>query len=400
MELAAALSQIPLFRELQRLLMAQTGPVNWEIAGQIAQAVSSMGGPGPGPSRGDFSAYEEACRLAELQVSQLTGMEPPGSITRIELVDRTAWAKANLESLHPLVDRLATGLQGSLTGGPLTGSLGPALGESFGAESGAQFGPEESGGMQVGAALGMLGPLILGLEIGFLVGFLSRQVLGQWDLCLPRGDLGRLWFVEPNIAEVQSELELDPRQFQMYLALHEVSHQLHFSALPWLRSHFIAKVERFIDSAEIDSSEAVSRLQSLGDPEQLGRLLSHPEELLPMLITPAQQALAAEIETLMAVVEGYVDWIMEQVAGGMLTEFGKIREGLSRRRVERSSVDRLLEVLLGVDLKPARYRAGVRFVQAVAAAGQLPRLWEGPGSLPTPAELGEPPKWLSRVAFS
>lgn len=382
MELAGALSQIPLFRELQRLLTAQTGPVNWEIAGQIGQAVSQMGGPGPGPSRGDFSAYEEACRLAELQVSQLTGMEPPGSITRIELVDRTAWANANLDALRPLVNRLAKGLQGS---------LGAQLG---------QFGAEEAAGMQVSAVFGVLGPLILGLEMGFLVGFLSRQVLGGYDLCLPRGDLGRLWFVEPNIAELRSELELDPRQFQMYLALHEVTHQLHFSAMPWVREYFTAKVERFIDAAEIDPSEAVTRLQSLGDPEQLSRLLSHPEELLPMLVTPAQQGLASEIETLMAVIEGYADWIMEQVASGMLSEFGKIREGLNRRRVERSSVDRLLEGLLGIDLKPAQYRLGGRFVQAVAAAGALPSLWESAASLPSPLELAEPTKWLSRVAFS
>jgi putative hydrolase len=391
MELAGALSQIPLFRELQRLLMAQTGPVNWEIAGQIGQAVSQMGGPGPLPSRGDFSAYEEACRLAELQVSQLTGMEPPGSITRIELVDRTAWANANLDALRPLVNRLAKGLQGS---------LGSELGSQLGSQLGDQFGAEAAAGMQMGAVFGVLGPLILGLEMGFLVGFLSRQVLGQYDLCLPRGDLGRVWFVEPNIAELRAELELDSRQFQMYLALHEVTHQLQFSAMPWVREHFTAKVERFIDAAEIDPSEAVSRLQSLGDPEQLSRLLSHPEELLPMLVTPAQQGLASEIETLMAVIEGYVDWIMEQIASDMLTEFGKIREGLNRRRVERSSVDRLLEGLLGIDLKPAQYRLGGRFVQAVAAAGALPKLWQSPASLPSPLELAEPTKWLARVAFS
>lgn len=388
MEMTAALSQIPLFRELQRLLMSQSGPVNWEIAGQVARGVAQVRGPGASPTRADFAAFEEACRLAEMRITQATGLEPTGAITHIEVVDRTAWVDANLEALKPLADRLAQGLQGQMGGG-------------LASQLGGQFGGEEGGiSLPIGAAMGVLGPLILGLELGFLVGFLSRRVLGQYDLCLPRGDLNRLWLVYPNIAEAQADMELDPRQFQMWLALHEVTHQLEFTAIPWVRGHFTGLVERFIDAAEIDPSEAISRLQSLGDPEQLQRLLSHPEELLPMLITPPQQAIAREIETFMAALEGYADWVMEQVGTQMLPEFGKIREGLSRRRAERSSVERLLEGLLGIDLKPAQYRQGERFVRAVAAADQMARLWEGPSAVPTADELAEPAKWLSRVAFS
>jgi putative hydrolase len=398
MEMSAALAQIPLFRELQRLLASQGGPVNWEIAGQIARAVAQARGPGASPGRGDQAAYEEAVRLAQMRISALTGLESPPSITRVELADRTAWVNANLEAFRPFVERLAKGLQSQFGGG-----LG-ALGGGFSSQLGLPpFGGGEGEGMAnlgVGAFFGVLGPLILGLEIGFLVGFLSREVLGQHDLCLPRGDPSKLWFVIPNIAEAQQGLELDPRQFQMYLAIHEVAHQLEFTSIPWVRPHFTGLVERFIDAAELDSSEAVSRLQSLGDPEQLNRLLSHPEELLPMLITPPQQELAREIETLMAVLEGYVEWIIDRIGAEMLPECAKIREGLSRRRAERSSVERLLEGLLGIDLKPAQYRAGVRFVAAVAAADQLNKLLEGPAAFPTPAELGEPAKWLSRVAFS
>jgi coenzyme F420 biosynthesis associated uncharacterized protein len=259
---------------------------------------------------------------------------------------------------------------------------------------------EEAAAVPMSAALGMLGPLIFGLEVGFLMGFLSRRVLGQYDLCLPRGDGSRLYFVYPNIAEAQASLELDARQFRMWLALHEVTHQLEFAAIPWVRSHFTELVERFIDAAEIDSGEAMSRLQSLGDPEQLSHLMSHPEELLPMLITPPQQELARQIETLMALLEGYTEWVMDQVGSELLPEFSKIREGLNRRKAERSSVERLLEGLLGIDLKPAQYRQGERFVRAVAGADQLSKLWGSPATLPTPDELGEPTKWLSRVAFS
>ena len=119
-----------------------------------------------------------------------------------------------------------------------------------------------------------------------------------------------------------------------------------------------------------------------------------------MLITPPQQELAHQIESLMALLEGYTEWVMEQVGSELLPEFSKIREGLNRRKAERSSVERLLEGLLGIDLKPAQYRQGERFVRAVVGADQLSKLWESPATLPTPAELGEPTKWLSRVAFS
>lgn len=400
-EIGAALASVPLFRELQRLLMGQSGPVNWEIAGQVSNGVAQMRGSGPFPGPDERSAFEEACRLAEMRIGQLTGLEPPASITRVELVDRARWAEVNLEAIRPLMERLSGGLGGGLGGGLAGGpggGLGGGLGGVFGGSGEEAAG--EAGALGMSAALGMLGPLIFGLEVGFLMGFLSRRVLGQYDLCLPRGDASRLWFVYPNVAEAQADLELDPRQFRMWLALHEVAHQMEFTSIPWVRGHFTGLVERFIDAAEIDSGEAMSRLQSLGDPEQLTHLMSHPEELLPMLITPPQQEMARQIETLMAVLEGYAEWVMEQVGSEMIPEFSKTREGLNRRRAERSSVERLLEGLLGIDLKPAQYRAGERFVRAVAGAGQLNRLWESPAALPSPSELGEPTKWLSRVAFS
>src|SRR4030088_922770 len=389
-EIGMALSSIPLFRELQRLLMAQSSRVNWEIAGQISTAVAQMQGAGDRPGPEEQAEFEEACRLAEMRVGQLTGLEAPGSISKVEVVDPVEWAQANLEAIRPFMERLSAGLGGALSGG--LGNLG-GLGGMSGSE-------EEAAAVPMSAALGMLGPLIFGLEVGFLMGFLSRRVLGQYDLCLPRGDGSRRYFVYPTLAEAQASLEVDPRQFRMWLALHEVTHQLEFASIPWVRSHFTGLVERFIDAAEIDSGEAMSRLQSLGDPEQLSRLMSHPEELLPMLITPPQQGLARQIETLMALLEGYTEWVMEQIGSELVPEFSKIREGLSRRKAERSSVERLLEGLLGIDLKPAQYRQGERLVRAVAGADQLSKLWESPATLPTPDELGDPTKWMSRVAFS
>src|ERR1700738_3213862 len=113
-EIGMALSSIPLFRELQRLFMSQSGPVNWEIAGQICTAVAQMKGTGERPGPDEHAAFEEACRLAETRGSQLTGRETPGSITKVEVVDRVAWGQANLEAIRPLMERLSAGLGGGL----------------------------------------------------------------------------------------------------------------------------------------------------------------------------------------------------------------------------------------------------------------------------------------------
>ncbi len=374
-DLAAALSKIPLFREVQRLLFSQTGPVNWEIARQIARAVAQAGEPAATPSPEERAAFNEACRISELQVVGCTGLEPPTTLARAEILDRAAWADINLEGFRHLIDRLALRLQGELQK-----ERGPSLG--------------------LRPVLDAIGPFLLGLEVGFLVGYLSRRVLGQYDLCLPRGETGRLYFVYPNIVSVERELEVDPAQFRLWVALHEVTHRLQFESVPWVRSHFVGLVERFVDAAELDLSEMMARLSSLTNPDELQRLLGHPEELFPMLMSPAQQQLVGEIQAVMSVLEGYAEWAMDEVGRELLPQFSKMREGINRRRAERSLVERLLARLLGLDLKLEQYRAGERFIRAVAAADQLPRLWEGAENLPTLEETAEPGKWLARVAFS
>lgn len=370
-DLGRALGAVPLFRELQRLLASQAGPVNWEIAGQIARAVAQAGSEQAKPSADDIDALETACRAAELRVSELTGLDPTVT-TETRVLDRVEWAEINLNNFAPLVDRLAT-----------------RLGQTQAPESPVSL-----------SFLNTLGPFLLGVQVGFLVGYLSRRVLGQYDLCYPAGDHGKLYFIHPNIVEVEQELGFDSQEFGMWLALHEVTHQLEFQSVAWTRSHFIELIERYIDGAEVDSSEVAERLRGLSDPEQLDHLLKHPEELLPMLMSPVQQQILGEIQAFMSVLEGYAEWTMNAVGKQLLSEFDKMREGMNRRRAERSPGERMLEQLLGLDLKREQYRAGEKFVTAVAEADQMKLLWEGPGNLPTLEEVAQPAKWLSRVAFS
>lgn len=367
-DLARALGEVPLFREIQQLVAAQVGPVNWEIARQIARAVAGAGGSDRAPTEEVLSDISIACRAAELRVTERTGLELT-STTTAKILGRVAWAETNLAGFAPLIDRLASRL-----GGQMQGAAPPAF-------------------------MSALGPFLFGIQMGFLVGYLSRRVLGQYDLCYPAAEQGCLYFVYPNIVEVETELDLDPGQFRMWLALHEVTHELEFQSIPWTRDHFIKLIERYVDAAEIDSDEVAVRLRSLADPEQLDRLLQRPDELLPMLMSPSQHHVLAEIQAFMSVLEGYAEWTMNIVGAEILDQYEKMREGINRRRVERSSVERMLEQLVGLDLKREQYRAGEKFIQAIAAADGLNRLWESSSNLPTLEEIQEPAKWLSRVVF-
>lgn len=370
-QLGEALSRIPLFKEMQRLLMTQEGPVNWEIARQIARAVAEAGGPGTSPEPGEREEFEEECRLAELRLVHATGLEPLSPVTDVQVLGRAEWADLNLEGLRPLIDRLAARLQGQI-----------------------------GGDQPVATVLDAVGPFLLGVQVGFLVGYLARRVLGQYDLCFPVARAGRVLFVAPNIAEVAGELEVDIRPFRLWLALHEITHHLEFTAVGWSRAHFTGLVEAYVEAAALDPNEILSRLGGLADPERITQLMEHPEELLPMLTNPAQQGIAEKIQAFMSVLEGYAEWAMDAAGRDLLPELERMREGISRRRVERSSVERLLEALLGLDLKHEQYRAGERFVRTVTSAGQMALVWERPDNLPSLEEVREPATWLSRVAFS
>lgn len=372
-DLARSLSQIPLFRELQRLLFSQTGPVNWEIARQIAIAVAEAGTPGVPPNNDDQLAFAEACRIAELHLTRQSGLESPSSAASVRVLTKRQWAEVNLEGMRPFVERFSSKIQ-------LSGEL--------------------QAGMMIQGAMNALGPLLLGIQTGFLIGYLSRRVLGQYDLCLPRAGSEKVLFVFSNILELERELDFEPQQFQLWLSLHEVAHRLEFESIAWPRSHLVGLVESFIDAAQVNSDEVVERLQGVGDPDRLSHLMQNPDELLPLILTDAQRAKINEIQAFLSVLEGYAEWQMRLVGSELLPQFDRMREGMSRRRVERSATERLLEGLLGLDLKREQYRAGEKFVAEVANAEQLDMLWKGPENLPTLDEVNKPAAWLSRIVFS
>jgi putative hydrolase len=367
--LAKALGDVPLFREVQRVLATQRGPVNWETALQVARAVSSTGAM---PVSGDVerAAFEGACRIAELGVVQATGLDPSAHLTSVEVLDRPAWAHITLGELRPLLERLGARLGGQF------GAAGLPLPLTMFADA--------------------LGPFYLGIQFGFFTGCLSWRALGRFDLCLPPARPGRHRLVPQNSARMERDLGVDGRQLRMWLAIREVVHDLTFQSVPWAAPLVKGLVADYVDAAGVDVPAVLARMQEL-PPEDLTRVSEHPEDLGTLLATPAQEAVGARLKVAVSVIEGHAEWAIGKVGAGLLPELAKIREGATRRWVERSAVERLFARVLGIDLEPSDRRAGEQFVHEVAEAGRLPDLWSSVANIPTPDELEKPAAWLERM---
>lgn len=360
--LSRALGEIPLFKEIQRLVLSQTGPVNWEIAGQIAKAILEAGKIAFPTGEVQLAQMEDAVRVAELYITKETGAES-SVLTTVHVVDRKSWAGVNLEGFKPLVERLASRLVGQT-------------------------------GVQI---LDAIGPFAMGVQVGFLIGTIARSSLSQYDLCLPRLPAGHLYFVSPNIIEMERSLQLDPVQFRQWLAFHEVAHQRDMDLIEWVRPRFATLLNDFISSAEVDPERLMSQIQNVADPNQLNNLLERPEDLIPLLMTPAQEVVMQKTGVLMSVLEGLADLRLEQAGASVLPELDRIREATARHRVERSASERMMEKLLGVYLSPQSYRAGARFVKSIAGKDLLSELTKGAMSMPGNDELDDPGAWAQRI---
>jgi putative hydrolase len=370
-ELAGAFSQIPLFREIQKLLGSESGPVNWEIAEQLAHGLAAAGGKEIAGAPELQRQLLDECRLAEMRLAHAIGVGPTSGVAEVEVIDRSQWTKQTLELIRPYVERIATKLEGSAAG-------------------------------NLQAAFGALGPFMIGMQTGMLTGYLSHGVIGGYETPLPRRP-GTITFVLPNATDAAAELEVEERQFLLWIALHEVSRDIEFSAFPWLGEHLVALLENYVDSAELNLDEigkAMEGMGGLGGPEDVSRFLEKPEDLLPMLVTPAQRAIGDGVRSAIAVIEGYSDWAMARAGRDLLPEFDKIKEGMVRRSLEQPTGEHLIQRLFGIDLPPGSRRAAEQFITRIAETSHLENLLAGPENLPSAAELTDVTKWLSRVAFS
>jgi putative hydrolase len=387
-----ALADVPLLREIRRVLLSSTGPINWELARQIGIASAQWGGADESPGEEDRRHLEQAVRLAELQVEELSGLDQPRDVATIRAVRRAEWVEANIESLRGVLEPAAIRIGAAIAkaGGDAVGRTDDDAGEGL-------FGGM---GAQLQQAMGQLSPLLLGAQVGQVLGYLGQRVLGQYDIAIPREGPGTLLFVIPNIAAFERDWSLPQTDFRTWVAMHEVTHRLEF-AQSWTRPHLTAVLEDFLSTLEIDVEGIHDRLAGLdvSDPEAMQRAIEAEEALFGTALDAEQRIKLGRIQAFMAAAEGYGDHVMHVVGARLLPSYGRIDEAMRRYR-ESEQADPVFERLLGVEMKRELYVAGRRFCDAVAELtdeGTLARMWESADAMPSLPEIDEPRLWLART---
>jgi coenzyme F420 biosynthesis associated uncharacterized protein len=245
-----------------------------------------------------------------------------------------------------------------------------------------------------------IGGTVTGAEIGGLVGYLAQRVLGQYELVLiDAASPERLLFVAPNLREAAGRLEVDEADLVAWVAFHEVTHAVQFTSVPWLREHLAGLLRQLLETVDVKVDPtalvrlSVDDLRSLVDRARDGGLIT-------LVAGPERMAILDEMQAVMAVVEGHAEHVMDAVGADALDSLDELRAALDRRRDEKPPAVRLLEKLLGLELKMRQYQLGKAFVDAVVERGgidALNRVWESPENLPSLHEIELPEAWISRV---
>jgi coenzyme F420 biosynthesis associated uncharacterized protein len=334
--------------------------IDWSLAGQVARGLAGLhpaGDPMP------FENLSAPAAESERLVSAYTGLTPAAPLPAPEPVGRPEWIDANLRSLGGVLDPVADRVGGRL--GPLGGAAGG----------------------------------LLALEAGAVSGFLAGRVLGQYEFAVLDPEApARLLFVTPNLGHAADALDADADQLLRWVALHETTHALQFGAVPWLREHLAGLVRELLSGLDVDPRG----LLRLPDVSDLRGLLDSVREngLAFMAVGPERREGLERAQAFMALLEGYAEHVMDAVGATMLADVEAMRAAMDRRRAERSGLLRVLERLIGLDLKLRQYRQGKAFCDGVVARGgiaALNRAWAGPDALPRLDELDDPLGWLART---
>ena len=382
------------FATLSRLMSWTGGPVNWDLATQVAETAAREGDR---PVTAEESrAVAEACRLADVWLDGVTTLPAGGAEARAWT--RTGWLTSTLPSWRQLVDpvaaRVVAAMGGALEQGLSGGMLGENLPEGLPPEMASMLGGMSGGdlGGALRGVMGQVGGLVFGAQVGQALGALAGEVLGATDVGLPLGDVGRAALLPANIAAVGEGLEVPLEEVRLYLALRESAHQRLFAHVPWLKAHLYDAVDAYARGIEVDPQAIERAVGSFdpSDPESLQRAMG--EGMFDLQPTEAQQAALARLETALALVEGWVDAVVDAAAQSLPSSV-QLRETVRRRRATGGPAEQTFAALVGLQLRPRRLREAAAVWAAVAEArGSEGRdaLWAHPDLLPGPSDLDDP----------
>jgi coenzyme F420 biosynthesis associated uncharacterized protein len=340
--------------------------LDWGAAARIGRRVA-----GPGPSTGPAERarlvddFEDAMGEADLLVQDLTGLRLPDSPSRPWVMSRAEWVGRNLRGFEQVLEPAAV----RLLGRRLEGAAAPFRRR------------------------------ILAAQVGAILGYLGRKVLGQYDLFLPPDDRDVIYFVGPNVVELERRHRFPRRDFRRWLAFHEVTHRVQFEGVPWLRTYLASEIASYIGTLELDARKLLERLRRARE-ELEGDAAWREMGILFVLMTPEQRETFRRMQALMSLLEGHGNYVMDRVSEGRVRSAGRMRRTLQRRR-HRQGFERMVQRAVGLDVKIRQYDIGERFVaEVVDRAGPegFARVWERPENLPTLEEVARPEAWVARVA--
>jgi putative hydrolase len=379
------LSKMPLFAELQKLMSWSGGPVNWDLARQ--SAISQLAAGHQPTSEAEQTAVAEALRLADLWLDQVTAL--PSGIERTAAWSRVDWVEKTLPAWGAVIDPLAEKVVAAMT-------------SALPQEAAMSFGP-------IAGIMGRMGGLMFGAQVGSALGKLADEVVTSTDVGLPLAPGGTAVLVPQNVAEFAAGLDRPADEVRLFLALREAASQRLFAHVPWLRQQLLDAVHAYARGITIDR-EAIERgineAMSGGgleggldpnDPESIQRLLGsgvlEPEE------TPEQQMALRRLETLLALVEGWVDTVVAAAAVDRLPGHSALAETMRRRRAAGGPAEQTFATLVGLQLRPRRLRDAATVWGALGqryGSSQRDRLWLHPDLLPTSDDLDEPMDFVAR----
>jgi putative hydrolase len=378
-------------RQFADLMSWQGGPVNWDLAKNIARQTVAQKGDAS-ILEGDRSKVIQALRLADLWLEDAT--EFPSGIRTSQAWSRSEWVEATLPVWSKLCDPIAARAVEAMSGlisdpAELSADLPPEMKAILGGFGG----PGGLGGM-----MRQIGGMMVGGQTGAAVGALAEEVVSSTDVGLPLGPAGTAALLPAGVAAFGAGLSVDENEVRLFLALREAAHHRLFEHVPWLRSRLLGAVEDYARGIKVDTSalrEAMPQIDP-ANPEAINEVLSgaalfQPED------TPEQKAALARLETVLALVEGWVSTVVAAAAGDRLPQAAALAEAIRRRRATGGPAERTFATLVGLELRPRRLREAAAIWQALTSergvAGR-DKVWSHPDLLPTAEDFDDPEGFL------
>ena len=345
---------------------APTAILDWGTANRVG---GTLAGSGPATGSAERARLREevaaAVTRAESLVVELTGLQPEGPSTRPWVMTRDEWVERNLRSFETVLRPLARRLEQQ-------GSSG---------------------------AMATVRRKTLGTQVGMLLGYVGRKVLGQYDLFLPPDDRDLLYFVGPNIVGIERRFAFHPKEFRLWISLHEVTHRLQFDGVPWLRGHVLGLIDEYLTSIDLDARRLAETLRrAVEEAKRRGRWRG--VGFMSLFMTPEQRDTFHRMQAVMSLLEGHANHAMHALSPDHVPSAPRMRRVLQRRR-QAQGPSRVLQRAIGFEAKASQYDQGERFVAAVVEAAGMEgfnRVWERESNLPTLEEIRHPAAWVQRVA--